>query len=253
MKSKPKTDAGGYPNTLNAKQRKTVFLDDKYIQETPQFIEAITPGIFKAQGVFETMLAVGDKIFDVEAHLKRLHGAFGKTNITPQIISAVVKANGFDASRVRVLAWKKGRQTHTAVMALKYVFQHKKSFRVCLIKTNRQADSRLANTKSLDYKIFANAYKSAHAQGFDEALLLNRKGFVFEASRANVFIFNEDKLMTPPLSSGCLNGITRMKVIHMARTLNIPVSEKNLTPVMIKLAPQKFLTNSLLGIMPFRF
>ena len=88
------------------------------------------------------------------------------------------------------------------------------------------------------------------AQGFDEALLLNRSGNIFEASRANIFWIKDRVLYTPPLSSGCLNGITRQQVIKQAGDLKIPVKERNLTPEILKKADAAFLTNSLIGIKP---
>ena len=119
-----------------------------------------------------------------------------------------------------------------------------------MIKTNRPANDRLANVKSLDYELFAKAYAQARAQGFDEVLLLNRRGYIFEASRANIFWIKDNVLYTPPLSSGCLNGITRQQVIKQAKILRISIKEKNLTPKILKEADAAFLTNSLIGIKP---
>ena len=164
----------------------------------------------------------------------------------------MVAANGFDVARVRVLAWQEGLQKHVVVMALPYSFPTKEIFRACLIKTSRPALAKFANKKSLDYKLFADAYAQACAKGFDEALLINDKGFIFEASRANVFILSDGKLITPPLSSGCLNGITRQQLIKSARKMKIPVLEENLTVSMIKGAEEAFLTNSLFGIKPIK-
>ena len=232
-------------------KKSIVYIDGQYIKVTAQTLKVITPGQFQAKGVFETMLAMGGKVFDVKEHLKRMRGAFKGVRVSPGIIERVVKANGFAFSRVRVLAWQEGKHKHVAVMALKHSFSKKKVFKVCFIQTNRLANSRWANTKSLDYKVFADAYQKARAKGFDEALLINSKGYVFEASRANIFIISQGRLLTPPLSSGCLNGITRRKFIQMARGWGMVVLEKNLTPAMIKSATAAFLTNSLLGIKSF--
>ena len=79
---------------------------------------------------------------------------------------------------------------------------------------------------------------------------LTVSGHIFEASRANIFWIKDKVLYTPPLSSGCLNGITRQQVIKQARKLRIPVKEKNLTPEILKKSDAAFLTNSLIGIKP---
>ncbi|MEI7998184.1 MAG: aminotransferase class IV [Candidatus Omnitrophota bacterium] len=234
------------------KRYQIIYVDGKYIKADAQMLEAFTPGVFRAKGVFETMLAVGGKVFDVDLHLRRLHRAFKGVIVKSSVVKKIVEINRFDLSRVRVLAWQEGKKKHTAVMALKYSLPKKKVFKVCLVKTLRQANNRWANTKSLDYKIFADAYHKARAKGFDEALLINREGFVFEASRANIFIFSEGKLITPPLSSGCLNGVTRQRVVQVAKQLKVPVVEQDLIVSMIESATAAFLTNSLLGIKFFR-
>ena len=234
------------------KKRLTIYIDGRYLKVDAKIAEVITPGVFQGDGVFETMLAIGHKVFDVKEHLRRLHASFKGAKVSAQIIQRVVEDNGFDVARVRVLAWREGRQNHVAVMALPYRFPTKKIFQVCLIKTNRPASSRFANKKSLDYKLFADAYTQACSKGFDEVLLVNQKGYVFEASRGNVFIFTGGQLITSPLSSGCLNGITRRQLIRAAQRMGIPVLQKNLTPAMIQLAQEVFLTNSLIGIRPVK-
>jgi branched-chain amino acid aminotransferase len=232
--------------------KSTIYIDGKYLTVDPKILEVFTPGVFQAQGVFETLLAVGTKVFDVKEHLRRLNNSFKGAKVSSSILQKIVKENGFDRSRVRVLVWKERQQVHTAVMVLRYQIPTQKIFKVCLVKTDRPANSRLANTKSLDYKLFADAYHTAKSKGFDEALLINQKGHIFEASRANIFIVSDGKLITPPLSSGCLNGITRQKLIKTAKEMGLLVQEKNLTPSMVKSAQESFLTNSLLGLKPFQ-
>lgn len=232
------------------------YIDGKYVKVDSKLTEAFTPGHFKARGVFETMLAIGNQVFDLEAHCSRLQKGLHQMRIAfdakslPAIIRRVVKANGLKYARVRVVVWQEGRQAHVAVMALKYEMPSDKMWRVCVIKTDRAANSRSANIKSLDYQLFADAYKKAKAQGFDDALLLNRNGYIFEASRANIFWVKDGVLHTPPLSSGCLNGIMRQAIIAQAQALKIPFKEKQLNLAQFKQAQSAFLTNSLIGIKP---
>ena len=117
-----------------------------------------------------------------------------------------------------------------------------------MVKTDRVANDNLANVKSLDYELFADAYARAQAKGFDEALLLNRRGHIFESSRANIFWIKDKVLYTPPLSSGCLNGIIRHQVIKQAVSLKTSVKEMDLTPAILENSDAAFLTNSLIGI-----
>ena len=234
---------------------KTIFLDGQYLKVSPQIIEAFTPGVFKAKGVFETMLGLDGALLDTALHLKRLRAGLKilgikAPSINPSVLKEVLRRNHCLCGRVRLMVWRAGKQTHVMVVALPYKVSTKRIYRVCLIKTNRTANDRLADLKSLDYGLFAKAKTEAQSKGFDEALLLNRSGTIFEASRANIFWMKNKVLYTPPLSSGCLNGITRQQVIKHAKNLKIPVKERNLTPEILKKADAAFLTNSLIGIKP---
>ncbi|MCP5518931.1 MAG: aminotransferase class IV [Verrucomicrobiales bacterium] len=82
----------------------------------------------------------------------------------------------------------------------------------------------------------------------DEALLLNERGEVVEASAANLFWISDDHLLTPPLASGALPGITRRTVIRAARALDLPVGEPPCTLGALREATGIFLTNSARGL-----
>jgi branched-chain amino acid aminotransferase len=241
---------------------KTIFIDGKYLEVDNKTIEAFTPGRFNAQGVFETMLGLDGVVFDVEDHLKRLRAGLKALKIkaprvNPLIFKTLLRRNRLSCARVRIMVWQEKGDSiycplflHVMACALPYQFSSKAVYRVCLVKTKRPANSRLAHVKSLDYAVFAQAHAQAQAQGFDEALLLNARGHIFEAGRANIFWIKDKILYTPPLTSGCLNGITRRRVMAHARRLKIPVKETHLTPAILREADTAFLTNSLMGIKP---
>ena len=81
-------------------------------------------------------------------------------------------------------------------------------------------------------------------KGFKDTLFLNEKGYVTETSCANIFIVKNNKIYTPKISCGLLNGIIRMWVVK-----TFSVIETELTLEDIKNADEIFLTNSLMGIM----
>jgi len=233
----------------------TIYLDGQYLKVNSKIIDAMTPGIFKAQGVFETMLGLDGFVLDANLHLQRLRRGLRVLGIRsppidPSVLTAVLKYNQIPLSRVRLMVWKSGKQIHQMALAVPHKILSKTIHRVCLVQTDRIANDRLADVKSLDYGLFAQAYAKAQTQGFDEALLINRQGFIFEASRANIFWMKDGVLHTPPLSSGCLNGITRQKVIKQARYFKLTFIEKNLTPAILRKADTVFLTNSLVGLKP---
>jgi branched-subunit amino acid aminotransferase/4-amino-4-deoxychorismate lyase len=241
---------------------RTIYLDGQYLKVNIQIINTFTPGIFNAKGVFETLLGLDGFVMDTTLHLNRLRAGLkileiDPPSINPLILKEVLQRNQLSSARVRIMVWRAppvagqaGQQVHVMAAALPYRISNKRMYRVCLIETDRRASDRFANVKSLDYEGFAQAYAQARAQGFDEALLLNKRGHIFEASRANIFWIKDRILYTPPLSSGCLNGITRQQVIKQAVALKIAVEEKNLDPAILEGADAAFLTNSLLGIKP---
>ena len=88
--------------------------------------------------------------------------------------------------------------------------------------------------------------------GYDEAILLNEHGRVAEGSGENVFIVKEGVLITPPLSEGVLQGITRDTVITFARDLEIPFVESPLLRQDLYLADEAFYTGTAAEVVPIR-
>ena len=94
------------------------------------------------------------------------------------------------------------------------------------------------------------ATQEAKRNGFDEAILLDYNGNVSEAPGENIFIVRENQLITPPLSSSALNGITRDAVIKIARDLDIDVTETEITRRELTVSDEIFLTGTAAEITP---
>ncbi|MFZ4514925.1 MAG: branched-chain amino acid transaminase [Acidimicrobiia bacterium] len=88
--------------------------------------------------------------------------------------------------------------------------------------------------------------------GYDEAIMLNTQGFVAECTGENVFIVKNGKLITPPLSAGALDGITRDSVMTIARDLGIEVVTENLLRHDLYLADEAFCTGTAAEVVPIR-
>lgn len=112
-----------------------------------------------------------------------------------------------------------------------------------------QSDYRLANIKSGNALAYVMA--ALHRKKFnkDECILLNDKGNVTECIASNLFIVEQNKLITPHLKSGCVAGVMRRTVISMTKTLGIEVKERiNVTPRDLFEAEGILLTNAVRGI-----
>jgi branched-chain amino acid aminotransferase len=94
------------------------------------------------------------------------------------------------------------------------------------------------------------ATQEAKRNGFDEAILLDHNGNVSEAPGENIFIVRKGQLITPPLSSSALNGITRDAVIKIARDLDIDVTETEIARRELTVSDEIFLTGTAAEITP---
>ena len=84
----------------------------------------------------------------------------------------------------------------------------------------------------------------------NDALLTNSNGNITEASGSNVFWIKNNTLLTPPVSSGCLSGITRGMILELAIAMNLPATQKNINPAVLGDSESIFLTNSVREIQP---
>jgi len=88
--------------------------------------------------------------------------------------------------------------------------------------------------------------------GYDEAILLNTVGSVAEATGENVFVVKNGVLLTPPLSAGALEGLTRDSVMTIARDFGYEVREQNLLRTDLYLADEAFLSGTAAEVVPIR-
>ncbi|MEZ4775071.1 MAG: aminotransferase class IV [Bacteroidia bacterium] len=116
------------------------------------------------------------------------------------------------------------------------------------ISLNSNLLSPFKTTSALPYVMAAI---HAEEKGFDESVLYCN-GYVSETSSSNIFIIEKQKILTPPLSAGCVDGIMRKRVIRLAGELKLNFAEKKLKSRDLSQADEIFLTNSMRGIMPVR-
>jgi branched-chain amino acid aminotransferase len=88
--------------------------------------------------------------------------------------------------------------------------------------------------------------------GYDEAVMLNRHGFVSQGSGENIFAVRGGRLCTPPLSDGVLEGITRDTVMRIAASLDIEVREQSLTRSDLYVADEAFFSGTAAEVVPIR-
>jgi branched-chain amino acid aminotransferase len=106
----------------------------------------------------------------------------------------------------------------------------------------------LSNIKTCNSLIYvmAGLYKTQNK--LDDVFLLNQNGFLCEAGSSNIFVLYQNHLYTPALSEGCVEGVMRQVIINLARQINIPVMEAQISPDILYEADEVFLTNAGRGI-----
>jgi branched-chain amino acid aminotransferase len=107
-----------------------------------------------------------------------------------------------------------------------------------------------AGTKILSWSMNLTWLESAQWRGCDEVILLNERGEVAECTSANIFIANGSEVWTPPLTSGCLPGITRELLLSDVQADGIKVGEKAITPQSLEAADEVFITSTTRDLLP---
>ena len=101
---------------------------------------------------------------------------------------------------------------------------------------------------SFFFPYFADGYRFANENGLDNCLLLNDSKNVVEALQGNIFMLLGSKLITPPISEGCLNGVMRKQILNLAKKLEkLEVVEEPISPFDLQKADELFIKNVIKG------
>ena len=116
----------------------------------------------------------------------------------------------------------------------------------------RHAACEFSTTKILSWAMNLTWVETAQQRGLDEVILLNELGDVAECTSANIFVSNSGQVWTPPISSGCLPGITREVLLGEIHVPGIQIVEKKLTPAELENADEVFITSTTRNLLPVR-
>ncbi len=242
--------------------KETIFLNGKFVSLTEAKVSVLSPGFLLGYGLFETMRSYQGKIVYFEQHLKRLMESSRLIGITPPysigkikaIINETVKLNGSCDNYVRLTLWKSDGQMGNLVIAREYTpFPPRKyltGFRACVSGLRQAENSFFSGIKATCRVMLELAYTRAKENKFDEAIILNSRGYIAETSRSNIFFVKDNELFTPSLECGCLNGVTRNVIVDLAKAYDIGLNEGKFTLNDLYHADEAFLTNSLMGVIP---
>lgn len=209
-------------------------------------------------GVFDTMLVVDGAPLHYNLHAERLINdakTFGVIVNTLPDPNEIIKKNNAQKGRYAIntiITRGVGERgltpsetpTPTIAMRIATVPDEFPPIHAIISETVRRNEgSPLSRIKSCNYGDNILALLEAKEKGANEAILLNNKGFITCASAGNIFAEINGKLFTPPLSDGCMDGVTRKIIIE-----RFDAQEKSLTADNLKNTNGIYITNSIKGI-----
>jgi branched-chain amino acid aminotransferase len=119
-----------------------------------------------------------------------------------------------------------------------------------IIPDGRHAANEFAGAKMISWAQNLTWYERAHEEGYDEVILLNERGEVAECTSGNIFAVFGRQVLTPPVSSGCLAGVTRAVLLEDVRDSGYTVREKVLVPADLEAADEVFITSTTRELLP---
>lgn len=231
-------------------------------------------GLLYGDSVFETVKILDGKILFVEDHYFRLMASmrivrmeipmnFTMEYFESQILSLATADNLEKSSRARITIFRNQGGFYLPkdntvsfliqVTALENaVYQvEKENYEVELYKDFFVTKHLLSTIKSSNRMINVTGSIFADENGYDNCLLVNDEKNVIEALNGNLFMLMGNKLITPPTSEGCLNGVMRKQVLTLARKIeSLEVVEEPISPFDLQKADELFITNVIKGIQP---
>lgn len=239
-----------------------VYLNGELVEEADAKISVFDHGLVTGDGVFESVVVRRGRPFALRRHLARLGrsaAAIGLEAPPSQELAAaveeVVAAAGFEFGKIRLtvtgglgpLGSGRAKSCPTVVVAVEQLAEPSPSVAVVVVPWARNDKGALSGAKTISYAENVVALAYAREKGAEEALFLNTAGELCEGSGTNVFLGIEGELVTPPLSAGCLAGVTRSLVME-----SVAVTERRLPRRELERAEELFLTSTTRGVHPVR-
>jgi branched-chain amino acid aminotransferase len=244
-----------------------IWLNDGLVDESEAKVSVFDHGLLYGDGVFEGIRVYGGKVFELEAHIKRLYISAVAIRLSVGVskealsdnVRTTVAANNIKDGYVRLVVTR-GVGTlglnplvckHPQIIIIASTIQlyppelYKNGLKVISANTIRNHPLSLSpQIKSLNYLNNILAKLEALDRDMLEAIMYNHQGYVAEATGDNIFTVKDGKIYTPPISAGSLEGITRNVVMKLARESGYEVAEQTLTRYDLYAADEVFLTGT---------
>ena len=224
-------------------------------------------GLLSGWGVFSTLRIVDGVPFAFERHWARMTRDAAALHVELPVdreavrrkLSELIDANGALEATLRLVVvrnhggpWEgpsSGRPSDLIALTADSK-RWGSAVKLAYVPQARHAANAFAGAKVLSWAMNLTWLESVQAQGFDEAILLNERGEVAECTSANIFVARGSEVGTPPLSAGCLPGITREVLLGEIRAPGIRIAERTILPAELESADEVFITSTTRNLLP---
>lgn len=252
-----------------------VYIDGNFYPKSEAKISVFDHGLLYGDGIFEGIRAYDGIVFKLKEHIARLYRSahmimlqipISKEEMIQKTLETLRRNKLKDAYIRLVVTRGKGDlglnprrcPTPSIIIITDSIALHgndaKETGIAALISWVKRdpVDATSHEIKSLNYLNSILAKIEANVWGVDEAIVLDKNGFVCEGVAENIFLVRNEKLCTPPSYTGALHGITAEAVQILARKLGYEVSETIITPFQLFNADEVFFTGTASEIIPLR-
>lgn len=251
-----------------------IYLNGKFVTKEKAVISIFDHGFLYGDAVFETLRAYKGKLFKPELHIQRLYRSADEIKLKLpntkngflRILEKTLRVNKLQEALVRLTITRGAGKIgllpslckSPAVLVLPTPFiPYLKTYRkngVSIITSRYRKSTRAglpSNVKSGNYLLAVLAKEEAHSRKAFDAVYLDERSSITEGTTSNIFIVTKNSvLMTPPLASPILQGVTRKTILEIAKKNGMRAQEK-LIPLSLALtAKEAFLANTSMEIMP---
>jgi branched-chain amino acid aminotransferase len=257
------------------KRELQVYIDGKFYPKSEAKVSVYDHGLLYGDGVFEGIRAYNGTVFKLEEHIDRLyksaHAIMLKIDVSKEdMIKAVIdtlKKNNLRDSYIRLVVTRgcgdlgldpRKCAKPTIIIITDTIRLHdddrkEKGITAVIAWVRRDAiDATSHEVKSLNYMNSILAKIEANNAGVDEAITLDRMGFVCEGVAENIFVVRDGAILTPHSSTGALPGITAQVVMQIAKKLGYTVMQRNTSPNELFTASEVFFTGTAVEIVSVR-
>ena len=252
---------------------RNIWLDGKIVDESDAKISVFDHGLLYGDGIFEGIRFYNGRVFRLTEHIERLYlSAKALLLKMPWTLEEVceatlqtIRANNLNDGYIRLVVTRGigdlGLNPYLCPNPSMFIIAsgitlypaelYENGLEVVTCSTRRPTPASLSpQVKSLNYLNNVMAKVEALKAGAKEGLMLNEQGYVAECTGDNVFVVKKGEVITPPVSDGSLDGITRQVIFELCSELGISIRERSMARYDIYTADESFLTGTAAETIP---